>query len=59
MPKRTVEQIAASRLDDRLRASLFALCNDGTVWLLSTDSGALCWKRIIDVPQGDGTELTI
>ena len=39
---------------------LYALCNDGTVWVKAHDSGRDCeWDRLSDIPQDSDPEEEI
>jgi hypothetical protein len=53
---RTVIQIATmpqhcAPYTQDVRATLFALCDDGTMWAMHADSGR--WTPVTNVPQGE------
>ena len=56
---RKIIQIAACQSEDDQSRTLncFALCDDGTLWNLSTKSSKpgleLFWEPVLDIPQDD------
>lgn len=49
MGKRTIIQICVSPESDQTYSALYALCNDGTVWIKSR--GDQVWIKIKEIPQ--------
>lgn len=50
---RKVIQMAAAANDISTSDSVYALCDDGTMWLGYWGKGGFQWSEIPDVPQGD------
>jgi hypothetical protein len=61
--KRVITQISAasSKVNQERRSSLdndvvlFALCNDGTTWMLNPDESDPDWQPLPEIPQHDVT----
>jgi hypothetical protein len=57
--KRKIIQIVASQSSNikgkyETNCRLFALCNDGTVWVMAT--GIDGWQQVSEIPQDEGIE---
>jgi hypothetical protein len=57
--KRKIVQIAASAMasadDNRPSDTIYALCDDGSLWWLDfwTTSSPKCWQLVEEIPQRD------
>jgi hypothetical protein len=49
--RRKIIQIEASHTKDDKNGRLYALCDDGTVWLYMWDDGPEEWCRLAPIPQ--------
>lgn len=51
--KRIINQIAVTPESEERYSELFALCNDGTVWVKCLRDNASSWLQVRPVPQPD------
>jgi hypothetical protein len=48
---RKIVSIAATPDNEEQPERLFALCDDGTVWVIATTAKNLVWRQLPDVPE--------
>lgn len=54
MTRKPVQLTVAAGTNDDTGDTLFALCNDGTIWALYVDDRVDArWRRVQDIPQTD------